>query len=259
MRRLRIQIPAVIVEFRLVRHHLHADRRPLLHPQKPDHHVRHLHARVINIVLNLHAIPRVSQNPHHRVAQHRVPHVPDVRRLVRIDARMLYNDLVGQPILAVRFLFRSLALALSAPPLRVLSVSTLSFLVLFLPLATRRSPLPTFFPSHTLPKLSPVEIRIQVPPARNLHPRDPLDPPQTIRNLLRNQPRRLLQPLRQFKTHRGSRLTHLNLRRPLQHNRQLHAIFLADVSRQRLPQPLRQCLIHVPSSELEWSPRIQPV
>src|SRR5882757_3288031 len=78
MRRLRIQIPAVVIELRLVRHHLHADGRPLLHPQKSDHHVRHLHARIVDIVLNLHPVPRVPQNPHHRVAQHRIPHMPNV-------------------------------------------------------------------------------------------------------------------------------------------------------------------------------------
>ena len=89
---LRIQIPAVIIKLRLLGHHLHADWRPLFHVQKSDYHVRHLHARVINVVLNLHAVPDVTQDSHHRVAKHRIPHVPDVRCFVGIDARMFDDD-----------------------------------------------------------------------------------------------------------------------------------------------------------------------
>ena len=54
--------------------------------QKPQHHVRHLHARVINIILNFDAPPGMPQQPHERIPQHRIPQMPDVRRLVRIDA-----------------------------------------------------------------------------------------------------------------------------------------------------------------------------
>src|SRR6266446_5577554 len=79
---------------------------------------------------------------------------------------------------------------------------------------------------------------------RDRHPSDPLNLAQTVRNLLRNLPRRLLQPLRQFKTYWRSCLSHLNLWRPLQNDRQLHAIFLADVPSQRLAQSLRQSLVH---------------
>ena len=185
-RRLRIQVPAVIIELRLLRHHLHADGPPLFHVQKPDDYVRHLHARIVNVILNLHAVPRVPQDSHHRVAQHRVPNVPDVRRLIRIDARMLHNDFVGQ-----------------------------AFLPVVLPICCAAA---RFF-LNLDQKVSPVEIRIQISAARHLDSGDPLDLAQTIRNLLRNLPRCALQPFRQFKTHRRSRLPHLNLRRPLQNNR----------------------------------------
>ncbi len=131
----------------------------------------------------------MPQNPHHRVAQRCVPHVPDVRRLIRIDARMLYNDL-------------SILLC-------VVCVSALSSL----------SSLPAVLFYYSAPKYRPLKIRIQIPAPSHLNLGNSLDLPQSIRNLLRNHPGRLLQTLRQLKTHRRGRLAHLNLRRPLQHNR----------------------------------------
>src|SRR5260370_10823500 len=100
---------------------------------------------------------------------------------------------------------------------------------------------------NSSPECAPIKIRIQHPPARHCESGNPLVPAQPKRNLLRNLPRRPLQPLRQFKTHRPSRLPHLNLRRSLEHNRQRHPIFLANVPGQRLAQPVRQCLVHVSS------------
>src|SRR5882762_3269062 len=216
-RRLRIHLPAVIIELWFRCAGIHPNRRDLFHLQQANHYVRHLHARVINVILNLHTVPRVPQDPHHRVAQHCISYVADVRRLVRIDARMLDDD------------FSVL--------LCVLCVSALSSLSVLL----------AVFLSYSLPKCRAVEKRIQIPATRHFNLGNPVDPAQTVRNLLRNLSRRLLQPLRQFKTHRRSRLPHLNLRRPLQHDRQLHAIFLANVPRQRLAQPVRQFLIHVSS------------
>src|SRR6266700_135911 len=241
-------------------------RSEFLDGPKGNHHVRYLYACVINIILNLHAVPRMPQYPHHCVAQHRVPHVPDVRRLVWIDAGVLDNHLARPRFAPSAFLSSSALLC-------ALSVSALSFLLLFLffflffflssffvpSFATRHSPLATFFLLRTIPKRPAIKIRIQVPATCHPHFRDPLTLPQTVRNLLRNLPRRPLQPLRQFKTHWRSRLSHLNLRRPLQHNRQLHAIFLANMPPQRLAQPVRQYLVHVSSIELEWSTRIQSV
>src|SRR6266705_622797 len=119
---------------------------------------------------------------------------------------------------------------LSCPPLRFSALSaslrcpfSFSFSFSFsLPFLFPRSPLATFFLLRTIPKRPAIKIRIQVPATCHLHFRDPLNLPQTVRNLLRNLPRRPLQPLRQFKTHWRSRLSHLNLRRPFQHNRPLH-------------------------------------
>ena len=139
LRRARIQIPAVVIELRLAREHLHADRRALLHLQESDYDVRHLHACIVDVVLHLHAISRKFQNPRERISQHSVPHMPDVRRLVRINTRMLDNNL---------FSF-----------LCALCVSAFSFLVF---------PFPRF-----RPKRRAIEIRIQIARTRDLDPRNP--------------------------------------------------------------------------------------
>jgi len=118
----------------------------------------------------------VPQDPHHRVAQHCIRTCPMCAALFRIDARMLDDD------------FSVL--------LCVLCVSALSSL----------SVLPRRFPLLLPPKCRAVEKRIQIPATRHFNLGNPVDPAQTVRNLLRNLSRRLLQPLRQFKTHRRSRL-----------------------------------------------------
>src|SRR5260370_8423554 len=100
----------------------------------------------------------MPQNPHHRVAQHCVPHVPDVRRLIRIDARMLHNDL-------------SILLC-------VLCVSALSSL----------SSLPAVLFYYSAPKYRPLKIPIQIPPPRTFDLPNPFNPSQTIPNLLPNHP-----------------------------------------------------------------------
>ncbi len=48
--------------------------------------VRNLHARVVDVVLNLDAFASRLQNPHKRVAQHGIANVTDVRGFVWIDA-----------------------------------------------------------------------------------------------------------------------------------------------------------------------------
>jgi len=102
-RRFCIQLPAVVIELWFRCPVPHPNRRDLFHLQQADHHIRHLHARVIDVILNLHPVTCVPQDPHHRVAQHRIPHVSDVRCLVRIDAGMLDDDFVGLPALAALF------------------------------------------------------------------------------------------------------------------------------------------------------------
>src|SRR6266478_3978962 len=205
-RSLRVQVPTVGIELRFCREHLHVDRSALFHVQESDHNVRHLHAGVVDVVLNLHFAARVPQDPHHRVAQHRIPRVSDVRRLIRVDTRVLDDDFLSPAFLS---LTRSACFFLCA-----------------------------------LPKRLPIKVRIQIPAPRHFDFGNPFDLAQAVGNLLCNLPRRPLHPLRQFKTYRRRCLTHLNLRRPFQHNRQLHPILFLYVRCQRLAQSVRQCLVH---------------
>ena len=62
-----------------------------LQMQKPHHHIRHLHAGVVDVVLHHHLLPRRPQQPHKRVAQNRIAQMPDMRRLVGIDAGVLHR------------------------------------------------------------------------------------------------------------------------------------------------------------------------
>ena len=64
--------------------------------RKANHHIGHLHAGVVDVVLNVDFPARKTQQPDKRVAENRVPQVPDVRRLVGIDARVLHQNLAGR-------------------------------------------------------------------------------------------------------------------------------------------------------------------
>ena len=57
--------------------------------QKAHHHIRHLHPGVVDVVLHIDFLPGSPQQAHKRIAQNRVPKMPDMRSLVGIDARVL--------------------------------------------------------------------------------------------------------------------------------------------------------------------------
>ena len=54
-----------------------------------------LHARVVDVVLDLDRLAPEAEQPAQRVAERRVPQVADVRRLVRVDGRVLDDGLPG--------------------------------------------------------------------------------------------------------------------------------------------------------------------
>ena len=95
LRNLGIQIPAVVVEapFASGNQRFNFRLRLLRHPLEAHHHVGHLHARVVDVVLHIHLVACRAQQPHQRVAQNRVAQMPDVRRLVRIDRGVLHQHL----------------------------------------------------------------------------------------------------------------------------------------------------------------------
>ncbi len=91
-----IQIPAVIVEARLPGQRLDLRARFLLDVREADHHVGHLHARVVDVVLNVDFPARKTQQPDKCVAENGVAQVSDVRSFVGIDARVLDQNLAGR-------------------------------------------------------------------------------------------------------------------------------------------------------------------
>ncbi len=60
-----------------------------------DHHVRHLDAGVVDVVLHFHRDPAEAQHPHQGVAKGGVAQVADVSGLVGIDCRVLDDGLAG--------------------------------------------------------------------------------------------------------------------------------------------------------------------
>ncbi len=74
----------------------HGLEQPVLgEEQEADDDVGHLHAGVVDVVLDLDAAAEPAQAADQHVAEDGVAQVPDVRRLVRIDIRMFHNHLGG--------------------------------------------------------------------------------------------------------------------------------------------------------------------
>ena len=73
----------------------HLRQRLPLQVLEAHHHVRHLHARVVDVVLDAHLVPAVPQHAHEGVAEDRVAQVADVGGLVGIDARVLDDRAAG--------------------------------------------------------------------------------------------------------------------------------------------------------------------
>ena len=57
------------------------------------HHVGHLHAGVVDVILNFHRPAAGAQHAHEGVAQHGVAQMADVRGFVGIDVGVLDDDL----------------------------------------------------------------------------------------------------------------------------------------------------------------------
>ena len=121
--------------------------------------------------------------------------MPDVRGLVGIDAGVLNDDPAKRVVHPARFT--------------------------------------AGFGTQVLPKRPAIEKRVQVAAAGHLHACYPGDRRQRAGNFLRDLPRRLLQPLGQFKTYRRSRFAEFQLRRPLQRDAVLAAILLPNVRAER--------------------------
>ena len=66
----------------------------MLELPEADDDVRHLDAHVVDVVLRLERRAAEPQGPDERIAERRVAQVTDVRRLVRVDRRMLDDRLL---------------------------------------------------------------------------------------------------------------------------------------------------------------------
>ncbi len=91
LRHARVQIPEIVIE-----RHCAVVRLPLnglevfaLERLQADHDISDLHARVVDVVLDLDRASLKAQEPDQRVAERGVAQVTDVRRLVRVDRGVL--------------------------------------------------------------------------------------------------------------------------------------------------------------------------
>ena len=93
----RVKIPTIVIEAHvwIGEQLLHVGRRLVFQPFESNHHVGHLHARVVNNILHLYSPAARAQHTHERIAQHRVAQMSDVGGLVRIDIGVLDDNLAG--------------------------------------------------------------------------------------------------------------------------------------------------------------------
>ena len=90
-----IEIPAVVVKARLAGQLLNFRARLLLNIQKSHDHVGNLHARVVDVILDVHFPAGKLQQPDKGVAKNGVAQVSDMGRLIGIDAGVLNQNLAG--------------------------------------------------------------------------------------------------------------------------------------------------------------------
>ena len=175
--------------------------------QKSQHHIGHLDARIVDVVLHFHALSRITQDARERIPQHGIPQMPDMRGFIRIDGCMLHDCLRG--------------------------------------IHSRRAFLVARGVHHLSEKFAAIQVRIQITAAGHFEARHARHRPNRSRNLLRNHPRRFLQSLRQFKAHGRRHLAHFQSRRPLGQHFHVDAICEANMRRNRCPNPVYNLEIHV--------------
>ena len=90
----RVKIPAVVIDpyaaaLKLSQQLPDVCERSAFQVQKAHHHISHLYAGVVDIVLHVHLVPGGAQQAHKRIAQDCIAQMADVRGLVGINAGVL--------------------------------------------------------------------------------------------------------------------------------------------------------------------------
>src|SRR5579872_4040620 len=93
-----IDVPAVVIEARLVCKSLDFGMGLFLQMRKADHYIGHLDAGVVDVILDVDFPSRIAQQANERVAENRVAQMPNVRGLVGIDARVLDQNFARRDI-----------------------------------------------------------------------------------------------------------------------------------------------------------------
>ena len=96
LRGLCIKVPTVVVDslillLEFIQQQTRVGQRFAFEMQKSHHHIGHLNAGIVDVVLHIHLLPGGAQQADKRVTQNRVAQVANVRGLVGIDAGVLHQ------------------------------------------------------------------------------------------------------------------------------------------------------------------------
>ncbi len=91
----RVEVPAVVVEARAVRDLLDVCERHVLEDAESHDDVGHLDPGIVDVVLDFDGDAAEAQHADERVTERRIPEMPDVSGLVRVDGRVLDDRLAG--------------------------------------------------------------------------------------------------------------------------------------------------------------------
>src|SRR5260370_10262372 len=94
-----VDITTQIIEARLLRELLNLSLRLLFQARKPDHHVGHLHASVINVVLYVNVSAGGAQQANESISQNGIAQMANMGGLIGVDAGVLDQDLLPASLL----------------------------------------------------------------------------------------------------------------------------------------------------------------
>src|SRR5260370_21956871 len=91
----RVEVPAIVIKWTFRRQRgiesLNLFEVHLLEVHEAYNDVGNLNARIVNIVLHLHALARRFEDAHKSVTQHGIAHMSDVGGLIWVDARVFHH------------------------------------------------------------------------------------------------------------------------------------------------------------------------